>query len=344
MHYKTSVLFGGSGFIGTHLAAAMMSAKVADEIVLADLVVPQENLMPEVLKQAQRNGKLRFVKVDVRQPIDNSQLPSNADLIVNLAAVHREPGHEAFEYFETNVPGAENVCAWAEKVNCNYIVFTSSISVYGPTDQAKDESSPLEPTSPYGTSKLAAEQLHQLWLKGKEGRKLLIVRPGVIFGSGEHGNVTRMLRGILGRYFMYTGNRRTRKSGGYVKELCNSILWMMEQQLSQNSSLQVFNFTMSPVPTVQEYVEGIEKVSGMRHIIPSLPLFLLLPTAYVMHGVSKVFGIKLPVDPTRVRKADRSNNILPTVLQKANYKYQYNFEQAFTDWKKDNPSDWKKNK
>ena len=63
------------------------------------------------------------------------------DLIANFAAVHREPGHEEYEYFECNIKGAENICNWAERTNCQKIIFTSSIAPYGPSEDIKDESS-----------------------------------------------------------------------------------------------------------------------------------------------------------------------------------------------------------
>ena len=44
-------------------------------------------------------------------------------LVANFAAVHREPGHEAYEYFQCNILGAENVCAWSEKIGCERVSF-----------------------------------------------------------------------------------------------------------------------------------------------------------------------------------------------------------------------------
>jgi len=66
----------------------------------------------------------------------------------------REPGHEAHECYATNLPGAENVCAWAEHVGCQRIIFTSSIAPYGPTEENIDERSLPVPISHMG---------HQSW-------------------------------------------------------------------------------------------------------------------------------------------------------------------------------------
>lgn len=103
----------------------------------------------------------------------------------NFAAVHREPGHDDYEYYQSNLLGAEDVCAWVEKVDCNRFIFTSSIPPYGPSEEEKDETSLPVPATPYGGSKLAAEKIHQTWQVGNDTRhRLDTVRPSVVFGVG----------------------------------------------------------------------------------------------------------------------------------------------------------------
>ena len=124
---------------------------------------------------------------DVREQIPLSNLPKEqVDLIINLAAIHREPGHKDHEYFDTNILGAENITQFAERVNCNHIIFTSSISPYGIEDKLKDEHTVPCPNTPYGSSKLAAEKIHIAWQnRDIKKRVLTIVRPGVVFGKGD---------------------------------------------------------------------------------------------------------------------------------------------------------------
>ncbi len=226
---ETVVLFGGTGFIGSHLAMHWLQQTLAARVILVDLNPPRAEPWTAYLQQELAAGRAEFVRWDVRQPIPASLLPK-ADLIFNLAAVHREPGHQAHEYFETNIKGAENVCAWAAATGCDRIVFTSSIAPYGASEEMKDEASLPAPDSPYGSSKLAAEKIHLAWQAGCDCRKLLMLRPGVVFGPGEEGNVTRLVRSVVKGYFVYMGNRKTRKAGGYVKELCRAIRFGLEHQ------------------------------------------------------------------------------------------------------------------
>lgn len=159
----------------------------------------------------------------MRQPIPVDLTPEPPAWIFNLAAVHREPGHEASEYFETNLAGARNVTAYAAAVGCPNLYFTSSIAVYGPTEGPTDETAPICPVSPYGGSKYPAELIHEQWQQAAPGRRLVICRPGVIYGPGDPGNILRMIRAIKRGYFAYPGSPDIHKSYGYIEGLLDSI-------------------------------------------------------------------------------------------------------------------------
>lgn len=335
----TVVLFGGTGFIGTHLAQHWLRSGLAQKIVLVDLLPPRNEPYCADLQKGLADGRADFVPWDVRQPIPASLLPK-AHLILNLAAIHREPGHEPHEYFRTNVPGAENVCAWASSVDCSRIVFTSSISPYGPAEELKDESSLPAPETPYGSSKLAAEKIHIGWQSGCAGRRLLILRPGVVFGPGEGGNVTRLVRSIVKGYFVYMGNRQTRKAGGYVKELCRAIQFGLEHQDRSREAVTLLNFSMDPPATLETYVNAIRKVAGIRRAPLSVPRSLLLGVSYPIDAIARLFGIHQPISPVRVRKLFRSTSIDPAGLRQLGYVWQYSLEEAFLDWQHDRPQDF----
>ncbi len=266
-----------------------------------------------------KGGDVEYVRWDVRQPIPASLLPPHADIVFNLAAVHREPGHEAREYFETNLQGAENVCAWASGAQCQRMVFTSSISPYGPSEEPKDERSLPMPETPYGSSKLAAEKIHLTWQAGAADRRLLILRPGVVFGPGEGGNVTRLVRSLVKGYFVYMGNRQTRKAGGYVKELGFVVDFGLAHQEQAGENVTLLNFGLNPPPALEEFVDAIRKVAGIRRSPFTVPRALLLGVSYLIDAMARAFGIKQPISPVRVRKLFRSTFIEPRSLCELGY-------------------------
>ena len=159
---------GGTGFIGTHLASLLHEVYPEAKIYNLDIIEPGTPL-PTVknYKPALRKGEehaATFIYCDVRQPIELEKVNITPDdVIFNFAAVHRTPGHPDPAYFETNIRGAENVCAFAERHGIRKIVFTSSIAPYGAAEELKEETTLPMPNTPYGISKLVAEKIHQTW-------------------------------------------------------------------------------------------------------------------------------------------------------------------------------------
>ena len=137
-------IFGGTGFIGTHLSSLLHEVHPETRIYNLDIIEPGTPL-PTVknYKPALRKGEehaATFIYCDVRQPIELEKVDITPDdVIFNFAAVHRTPGHPDPAYFETNIRGAENVCAFAERYGIRKIVFTSSIAPYGAAEELKEE-------------------------------------------------------------------------------------------------------------------------------------------------------------------------------------------------------------
>lgn len=219
------IIFGGSGFIGTHLIHLLKNecVKPGDKIYDLDIVMPgEEGVVPGVVE---KNEGVEYIRLDVRKPIEFDFKPTKDDMIFNLAAVHRTPGHPDYAYFETNICGAENVTAFAEKYGIRKILFTSSIAPYGAAEELKTEETLPTPNTPYGISKLVAEKIHQIWQAKAPARELTIVRPGIVYGKGEHGNMTRLYKGQKKRYFFYAGRKDTVKASFGICEAVGSVVY-----------------------------------------------------------------------------------------------------------------------
>ena len=341
--YKNVVIFGGTGFVGLHMTRFLLENELAGHIYLLDLKAIDQHPAHIFIEKFIKSGAVSYVSADVRLPIDVEFLNGvEVDLIFNLAAIHREPGHKRVEYFETNILGAKHVTSFAEVVNCENIVFTSSISPYGPSEEEICEESLTAPETPYGSSKLAAEYIHRIWRDKSKARQLTIVRPGVIFGPGEGGNVSRLVKAVV-RYgfFVRVGSRDVRKSGIYVKELCSAICWLIDFGKSKPEKELIANLTFDPGPTLTEYVQAIKQVTGQRALIIRVPAIFVLFAAYLIHGVLGFSKLGKALDPVRVRKITRSNNVRAGFLVSNGYKYIYSLQSALSDWKSDLPEEWK---
>lgn len=329
------IIIGGTGFIGTHLTILIKQRYPDAQVYNLDIVKPSTPL-PTVknyvspLKEGQVLQSV-FVECDVRKSIEHLPfIPTSEDVIFNFAAVHRTPGHPDYAYFETNVLGAENVTAFAEKYGIKKIVFTSSIAPYGAAEELKEETTVPTPNTPYGISKLVAEKIHMIWqAKNQAERQLTIVRPGVVFGKGENGNFTRLYWGIRGGKFIYPGRKDTVKACIYVKELVRFMLYRLEHH---EQGVELYNCTFEPAYTIEQIVGMMKKVTGLKKGIPLIPAWVLMPAAAVIGCLGAPMGIC----PARVKKLMISTNICGKKLSASGYKFHYSFEEAIADWYKDN--------
>ena len=321
------IIFGGSGFIGTHLIHLLNSeaVKPGDKIYDLDIVMPgEEGVVPGIVE---KNEGVEYLRLDVRKPIEFDFTPTPDDIIFNLAAVHRTPGHKDNEYFETNIRGAENVTAFAEKHGIKKILFTSSIAPYGAAEELKEETTLPTPNTPYGISKLVAEKIHEKWQEKDAERELTILRPGVVYGKGEHGNFTRLYWGIRKRYFFYTGRKDTIKACIYVKELVR----FMKYRMIDNSfkGTDIFNCTFEPAYRIDQICEAMMAATDMKRHIPLVPGGLLMTAARILGPIG---GKKVGIHPDRVKKLMISTNISGKKLAASGYKFKYTFDESLRDW------------
>lgn len=320
---STCTIFGGAGFIGTHLAQRLLASRLFTGVHIADTrsspLIGQHGVTTSI--------------TDVREQVPLSLCDSRPQWIFNLAAVHREPGHLHYEYFDANVAGARNVCAYAEAVECSNMFFTSSISVYGPTSGPTSEASRIAPTSAYGASKLAAELIHEGWQRASKGRRLIVCRPGVIYGPGDPGNILRMVSAIRRGYFALPGSPGLYKSYGYVFGLLDSV----ELLLARNEPVLYYNYVEHPTETLGTLVGEIKSFLNSRAPVVRLPRSVLVPAAVAAQAL---LGARNPIHPVRVRKAATSTHIVPQTLIDFGFPFQYPFVKSLEHWRRLAPEDF----
>ena len=305
------IIFGGAGFIGSHFRDSLN--RISDiEIRSYDLNPDQDSTF-----------------LDVRKAIKINEEFQKDDVIINLAAVHKTPGSPDHDYFETNIKGAENICMFAKEVGIERILFTSSIAPYGASEEEKFEDTLPTPNTPYGISKLVAEYIHKSWASKSDSRKLLILRPGIVFGKGENGNFTRLGKAIEKGLFFYPGRKNTLKACIYVKDLVK-LSWIL--MLRQMDEIETFNFVYQPINTIEDIANTVAKVTNQKKPNLTINGGLLKFVAKSLHlaGLSS-----LGFHPDRVNKLMTSTNINGKKLRERISTYNFTLEEAIQDWYKD---------
>lgn len=276
-------VLGGSGFIGSSLASKLSFEQVAFDI--GDI------------KQSERfPDKTNILDIRSKQ-ILTSKL--SCDILVNLAAVHRDDVTDPDEYYSTNVEGAKVICQVCEEKGINKIVFTSSVAVYGHVQSGTGEDGVINPSNEYGRTKALAEDVYRDWRdKDPEIRSLIIVRPTVIFGEGNRGNVYNLLNQINSGLFAMIGNGRNKKSMAYVENLSAFLMKCIES----DEKYSVYNYVDTPDFTMNELVSLVRgKLRGSLSVGIRISKFTGLMVGYVADALA-IAGIKLPISSIRVKK------------------------------------------
>lgn len=289
------IVFGGSGFIGSHLLRRLATTH-AGRLISADIRPPKVRL-----------DGVTYVEADVRD-LSGFAVEGPVATIYNLAAVHTTPGHPTHEYYETNVAGATQITALARRIGCADIVFTSSISVYGPSEETKTEASPPAPESAYGWSKWLAEGIHRAWLDEAADRRLLIVRPAVIFGAGERGNFTRLAALLKKGLFVFPGRRDTIKACFYVGDLLDAV----QRAHALGERYVLFNGSYPDRYTIEEIVTAFRQTHFRQAKTVTVPHAAMMAAATLARPMS---AAGVGIHPERITKLVRSTDILPGWLQ-----------------------------
>ena len=241
----------------------------------------------------------KITALDIENVESLEQL-NGLESIINLAALHRDDIKPVSRYDDVNVAGSDNLCQIARKFDIKKIIFTSSVAIYGFAPEDTDELGKPNYFNDYGRTKYLAEQLYKNWYKeDPTNRTLVIVRPTVIFGEGNRGNVYNLLNQIASRKFVMFGDGKNKKSMAYVE----NVAAFLEHSLSFKPGLHVYNYIDKPdfdmnslVTTVRKTLFANENV-GIR-----LPVSLGMAIGHLADVVSYVTGKNLPISSIRVKK------------------------------------------
>ena len=153
------VVTGGCGFIGSNLIRLLMRS-TDYTVICVDRLSYSGN--PANIDEFRKNSRFEFVHADICDAMAMDQVLSRADGVINLAAeTHVDRSiDDADDFLRANILGAETLFRLARKHQIKRFLHMSTDEVYGSIRSGKfNESSPLEPNSPYSASKAAADLL-----------------------------------------------------------------------------------------------------------------------------------------------------------------------------------------
>ena len=281
---KKLLLIGASGFVGTRLIDLLIN-----DHHLVNLDKNKSHFYPEITEIQ-----------DIRDTKNLSKAFENWDIIVLLAAEHRDDVSPTSLYYDVNVTGTKNVLNAMREKGINNIIFTSSVAIYGLNKPNPDENYPADPFNHYGKSKWQAEgALRQWYNESPDERSLTIIRPTVIFGERNRGNVYNLLSQIASGRFLMVGNGKNKKSMAYVGNVASFIEHHIK---SVKPGYRIFNYVDKPDLNMNELLFRVEQ--SMSKKIPAIKF----PYVFGFIGglgfdlLAKLTGRRFSISSVRVKK------------------------------------------
>jgi nucleoside-diphosphate-sugar epimerase len=303
---------GGSGFIGTNLVTELLGR--GHSVTIYDK------------RQSEKYPELGIV-ADIRDKDKLTRSMRGLHAVYHLAAEHSDDVLPVSLYYEVNVGGAENIVYALQKNNVKQLIFTSTVAVYGLNAGSPIEDSLVNPFNDYGKSKYRAETIFNDWADSDPTHCLVIVRPTVIFGEKNRGNVYNLLHQLSSGKFIKVGKGTNKKSMGYVLNLTHFLTALLNAEPGQF----VYNYADKPDLSMNELIEIVHHTIRRNHQKNlSIPYALGLMGGYGYDLLSKITGKTYPISSIRIKKFCAETVINTNKLQRTGFVPPYSLAEGLT--------------
>ena len=269
MRYLVS---GTAGFIGSHLTEQLLAQ--GDEVIGVDAFLdnyPRERKLAQIAA-ALEQPSFRLVE-GLLQEIDLVELLDGVDQVFHLAAVpgvRPSWGREFQTYADNNVLATQRLLEACRERRVQRLVYASSSSVYGDTDQLPmNEDALTLPFSPYGVTKLAGEHMVRLYHRNF-GMETVSVRYFTVYGSRQRPDmaIQRFLRAAAdgGGVTVY-GDGEQSRDFTHVADIVDATL----RAAARGTPGRVYNVGGGSRVAVNELLALIEQVTGRRLPVERTP-------------------------------------------------------------------------
>ena len=303
------LLIGGSGFIGSRFLPVLRGR--GHEVSNLDWV------------DSAAIDRITTIG-DVTDAAAVTAASADRDVIVNLAAAHRDDVRSVSLYDRVNVDGARAVVAAAESNGIARILFTSSVAVYGLDKNDATEDSVPEPYNDYGRTKLEAEKAFRAWADADPARSLVIVRPSVVFGEGNRGNVYNLALQVASGRFLMVGDGTNRKSMTYV----GNIVEYLADALNSPAGTHTINYADKPDLSMRELIDVLRTTMQLRGNRARLPLPVGMAAGHALDLVARLTRRTFPISAIRIRKFVSDTTVNTDRLTATGYTPRYSLSEG----------------
>src|SRR6266852_9492538 len=275
------LLTGGAGFIGSHLAEALL--RRGSQLVVVDNLY---SFYPSTWKEAnleeiRRAGTYEFHAVDICEMEQLGQVVARTrpEVIIHLAARAgvRPSIEQPCLYERVNVAGTLNLLELCRQFGVNKFIFGSSSSVYGATSRSpfSEDQAELRPISPYAATKLAGELLGYTYAH-LHGLQVVCLRFFTVYGPRQRPDLAiHKFLALLeaGKPIPMFGDGSSGRDYTYVDDIVTGVIAAMDYRPPTNGGApsEVFNLGNSHPVKLTELIAKLEFLSGRKAVINKQP-------------------------------------------------------------------------
>jgi len=229
-----------------------------------------------------------------------TELCLGVSMIFHLAGkAHDLAAHAANvpQYRQVNVEGTRKLLEAAKQAGVPRFIFFSSVKAVGDSQpQPMDETVSVPADGPYGESKYQAEQLV---LHGGYVPHPLVIRPSMVYGNTDKGNLPMMIKAIRRGLFPPLPDTGNRRSMVHVDDLVRAALLAAE---SAQTAGKVYIVTDGQAYSTRQLYDEIRAALGKAPIAWALPYGLLQGLARLGDGIGRLFQRRFPFDSAALDK------------------------------------------
>ena len=171
--------------------------------------------------------------------------------------------------------------------------------MYGLNSGEPSENSPVKPFNDYGKSKYEAETIFNKWADSDKTNCLITLRPTVVFGEKNRGNVYNLLSQLSSGKFIKVGKGINRKSMAYVLNLTSFLATLLKYESGQF----VYNYADKPDLCMNELIDVFYSTIGKNQKNNfQIPYIFGLMGGYCYDILSKITGKTYSISSIRIKK------------------------------------------
>lgn len=262
---------GAAGFVGSHLCETLLS--LGHEVVGVDAFIPY---YPRPLKETNLTGlksqpRFTFYEEDLREPV-RDEIVEGCDVIFHLAAMAglMLSWSDLELYASCNLIATQRMLDAARKHAIPQLIHVSTSSVYG-KEATGPEDTPLSPFSPYGITKLAAENLCHAY-EVNFNLPVTILRYFSVYGPRQRPDMAYniLIRALMEHTpFNMFGDGTQTRSNTYVTDCVQATLLAWQRQ--EQALGQTFNVGGGEIVSLNQVIGLLQELVGEEAVIERLP-------------------------------------------------------------------------